>query len=253
MASLNFFAITAGKLSTLLVALGASSSLGAVLNFDSASDYANNFRVLGSGTAFSHNAGGYISYAPSTAKTSMHTYDLDGAGSGTTKFTLAVGGSLTVTTSVRFSGETASSIGIYFGTDLALFNTSTSGSNDNLRIFSGLSLTDGNVSNVLSGLANALPLITGGADAPFTTFSATLTATGVNSYSISMAVGSSTHTHHFNTAAPTDFEVGLRVYNGGGLTIDIDHFDLTVVPEPSSSLLILGSLCGIPFLRRRRF
>jgi hypothetical protein len=246
----NLFALSFGKLSSLLVALSASSSLGAVLTFDSATDYTNNFRVLLSGSALTHNTDGYLSYSPSPSKTSLNTYDLDGSGPGTTKFTLPVGSSLTVTTSVRFSGETASSVGIYFGTDLALFNTSHSGTTDAIRVFSAMSLTDGGVSNVLSG-RTGLNLVTGSANASFTTFSATITATGVNSYSISLTVGSESHTHNFTTAAPTDFEVGLRVFNGAGMRIDVDSFDLTVVPEPSSSLLILGSLCGIPFIRRR--
>lgn len=232
-----------------------SLATGAVLTFDNETDFAANFnRITGSGAMGYNTPGQYLSFTPINS-TSTFAYDLNGSTAGLTTFVLPVGGSVTISADVRFTEggpntTTSSSFGLFMGSYLGLLNSASI--NETLRIGTNLSYTDGGV-GTFAGTGVSKDLFTPGTDAPFVPVTATMTWINASSFSFSFIVGSETYTQTIASAPPTDFQVGLRVYNVTGSTnrVDIDNFNVTVIPEPSAALVAVGSL-SILSLRRRR-
>jgi len=233
-----------------------SLATGAVLTFDTANDFAGNFnRITGGGAMGYNNPGQYLSYTP-ISNTSTFAYDLNGSAAGLTTFGLPVGGSVTISADVRFteggpSTTASSSFGLFMGSYLGLLNSASV--NETLRIGTNLNLTDGGVSGFAgSGLGE--DLFTPGGDAPFVPVTAKMTWIDESSFSFSFIVGSGSYTQTIASAPPTDFQVGFRAYNVTGSTnrLDIDNFNVTVIPEPSAALLAVGSLSLLSLRRLQK-
>jgi len=179
---------------------------------------------------------------------------------GTVKSTFS--GPLSVSFDIR-AAQAGSSLGIYLINPasessatqyLALFNMDD-GAVDRVRLFNAASVTSVNVGSVVAG-SN----ITGnaGVNAGTGNFAkATLTYTqgANNSAVLQYTVGSLTTGEISlgdNTWRP-EVEIGFRIYDSstaaGGM--EIDNFDVTLIPEPSASVLGMVGLAGV-LVRRRR-
>jgi hypothetical protein len=228
----------------------------AVIQFDSSSEFAGNFRrIVGSTTPTYNTENQFMAFSASN-QTNLYSYDTDGAGSGLTTFSLPVGSSLTVSTDVRFSvggldNANSSSVGIYFGNYLALLNVAST--NETLRIGTNLSLTDGGVSSFSGSGVSGVDLVPVGDNAVFVPISATMTVLSENNFTLSFTVGSRTYSQTIDSVAPSSFVTGLRFYNvtNSSNVIDFDNYSVDLVPEPSVALLSLGGAAAF-CLRRRR-
>jgi hypothetical protein len=241
-------------LAAAFLPLFGSMAGAAVVSFDSETDFSNHFNRLRGGAATYNSSGKFISYSENN-NTNLYAYDLNGSEEGVSTFSLPLGGSLTVSSDVRFSvggpnPSNSSSFGIFFGNYLALLNVANV--TDRLRLGTNLSLSDGGVGN-FAGAEVAGDVVPVQLDSDWVTVTATMTAVTTTSFVFSLKVGSLTKTETINAALPTDFQLGLRAYNvtDSGNRIDIDNFSVDVVPEPSSTMLISGALSVIALRRRR--
>lgn len=221
--------------------------------FDSSYDLYRDFRITGNApglTSIQDSGNTYVRHTGVNTQSSF-IYDTNGAAPGVTTFAISIGESLTVSTSIRFSGApdsgNNSSFGFIFGNGttnhLALVNFNQSNFNELLRTFTGTGL-DGNAgtadTTTLNGF-NAIALNT------FTTVSATYTALSATQYKVGITVGTNTLETTYNAAPLANLQVGMRLNNSG-----TERFvDVNIVPEPGVSALAIGSL-GLLALRRRR-
>ena len=248
-------------LGAALLALGTSAHAATSFDFETAGQYANNFRKIagpGVGTQTGPSAGN--DYVALTAPSNfVSVYDATPADAGQKNvFAVSQGSPVTVSADLTFNSGT-SSFGVYFvdPTDeskgyLALLNFNQSGTNELIRFSTDASPSTNGAGTLTNGSPAATDIVTG--FVPTTaTFSYALDAS--NHPVLSVTVGSFTSSATFpSVASPlTSVELALRDSAQNSGENDFDNVvlpDSTVVPEPTS-LAMLGLGVGGLLLRRR--
>lgn len=234
------------------------------LDFQSASSFTNNFRVVnGTGFAQQFDASGN-GYIKGSNGTGTYIYDANGATAGVSSF--AVSQSQPLTISFKPSSQSNGSIGVYIinsGTDtayLALLNYNFSGSNDQLRFANAVvtgpsssaagTLVTGSHPNNTNFIANEPE---GDAQTiPFaSTASLIYSINALNEPQFSFTVNGTTSTFSLpGLTAFSNVEIGFRS-NNGGTAMRLDDFSVSTVPEMGGSLLVaLGIGCLLAVRRR---
>ncbi len=258
-------ALTAAAVFTCLGAgLAVSPASAAILNFDDASQYTNNFRTLEQemGVTIGHNAGGFVrAAAPTTTSRVTTLYDTTPGDLADTKTTFGTN------TRIEFDArlpDAGRSIGVYLinaasaqnAAYLALFNVDDSGTSDRIRFSSSANPTS--AANNAAGLeaAAAGNLGNAGYNASTADFvHVTLDYTvDVNSHPVlSFTAGDFNRTITFaSLTAYSQVEVAFRLSPGtsGSRFLDIDNVSIGAIPEPAA-LSVFG-LGAIGLLSRRR-
>lgn len=267
--SLRLSAFVAPAIIVSALAL-ASEARAVTFDFTASTDYTNNFYrtalTVGSSNALGHSASaGTVAHSSTASGTGVFVYD-------TAPDTTVTNTFKDVTVSFDFSTTIANvSFGVFFGGDrnsanLAIFNINNSGSQDQLRFFTGgtpSSAANGSAGTVQSAFTQTLA--TGGWTVN-KTYHAVLTidyvtATTANvTYTISDpytglgALSSFSASAAGITVAAAGGEIGFRtgLASSGG-TLSFDNITISAIPEPSSFAAFGGlAALGCAALRRRR-
>lgn len=235
-----------------------SSSNAAVVTFDTASDFTNNFRAYTNNQTLAV-AGGALTVTAASAAAHAVVYDTTPVDDSVKSTFNALTGPVTVSFSLGSVTNANASIGVYFvdasqpasqfASGIVLLNVNNSGTpavNDQIRVASYVQPSSASA-GTLTSLTSGTDLGIGLNGSP-TTVTATYTRISAQNSSIAMTIGANTYTGNFTGWwSPTNVEVGLRVFPNGG-SYAIDNF--TVVPEPAA--LSLAGAIGLLVLRRNR-
>jgi hypothetical protein len=252
-----------------------ASAQAVVVDFSGASDFANNFRLLpfSSGHTIAQ-TGSVLTVTGNNVNTTAVAYIYDTTPADATpgtqnSFSLQVGESISVSLDIgNISANNAgSSIGFYFasptapgspGNFLALMNINNSGANEQFRFANNATLSNSSPNGSAFSAGSPSLADTGVtlSDPIFRTVTATYLLNSATSVTMTLASGAITSSVTFNSVtAFSDVAVAFRMSPVAGTprrTMEIDNFDVTVIPEPSTYALLAGA-AGLGLALRRRF
>lgn len=261
----------------LLLFLANTAGAQVLIDFQTAGQFANNFRKVTSNsdsaaqTANAFPANNYLRYDRTTTTSNVLAYMYDTTPGDTTVATQSVfstATALTVSYGLRATSAT-SSFGIYFADPndinnnlLVLFNLDSSGSTDQFRFFRDGAMSSAGVGTQVGLSQSGSTGFNAGtitpATTPFAPLSATLTVAGTTP-TLSLTVGSQTFSQTFS-AGDFNFSGGnttviVRMFDPNPATntpMDIDDFQIVSVPEPSSGILLLSAAGLWAVVRRKK-
>ena len=235
------------------------------LDFETANQFTNSFRVLNAnGATITQTSNGVANdYMQSSAGSgSAVVFDVNGSTTGISSFTVSQATSLTVSADISFTVST-NSFGIYIINAaneaegyLAIFNVNNSSTNDQIRYANGVVNPTTSAAGTLvagsSGFANNADtgINLGGV---FGNVSFTYSINGANAPVLTMTAGSQTSSYTIAGTAFTEVEVGFRFGSSSGI-VAMDNLNIatSAVPEPSTYAALAGfAVLGLVALRRR--
>lgn len=249
-------------LAAAVLAVGTSAHAATLLDFETAGQYANNFRKLtGTGTPTQTGPTADNDFVAMTGTSNLvAVYDTTPADAAQ-KNVFAVSQAAPVTFSADLTFTTGtSSFGVYFVDPsdeskgyLALLNFNQSGTNELIRFSTDAVPNTNGAGTLINGSPAATNIVVGFIPTN-ATFSYAIDES--NHPVLSVTVGSFTSSATFSgiTTPLTSVELAVRnsVQNGGENDFDnVSLPDSTVVPEPTS-LALLGLGAGALLRRRRR-
>lgn len=263
--------------SVLLLAslLVCASAQAFVVDFSGASDLANNFRKAN--TASSHTlvqSGTALNVTSHTGATTalVYVYDTtpaDATGATQNKFSLNVGDSISVSMDIGniSSLGAGTSLGFYFANPNAqtsavnyygIVSVNNQVANEQFRFGSGAALNSTQTNGTL--VAGTPQFADGGltvSDPVFRTVKVTYQLTSLNSITMTSQAGSATSSITYSGITPlNEVAVAFRISPSVGATVrtmQLDNFEVTVVPEPSTYAALAGVLgLGAALFRRSR-
>jgi hypothetical protein len=257
------------NLAALAVAGSAMAALpakGVVLDFETAGQYADNFRILeneNNAVSIAQDAGGFVratgANSPANGGRLTTVYDTTPADS-TLRSTFGPGLSLEFDARIASSDR---SVGVYLinasaagenAAYLALFNVGSS-TNDKIRFSSGTNPTAADTNNYAGLDSGTIGDAGYNPGSSFVHFTLKYTADANNHPVLDLTVGNlhASATYPALTAY-SQVELGLRLSpqnsNTGNNTVDFDNVAISV-PEPTSLALLAAGAGGL-LLRRRR-
>jgi hypothetical protein len=253
-------------LGAAVLAFGTSARAATTLDFETAGQYANNFRKIsgpGTGAQTGPAAGNdYVSLAaPSNFVAVYDTTPADATVQNV--FAVAQGSPVTISTDVTFNSAT-SSFGVYFVNPadeskgyLALLNFNQSSSNELIRFAADASPSTNGAGSLTNGTPTPADIVTGSTPTNVT-FGYAIDSS--NHPVLSVTVGSFTSSATFSsiTSPLASVELALRDSAqgtaGSGFENDFDNVVLpdAAVPEPTSLAVIGLGVSGLVSRRRRR-
>ncbi|CAM2815436.1 PEP-CTERM sorting domain-containing protein [Rariglobus hedericola] len=234
------------------------------LDFETANQFTNSFRVLSAGgaTLTQTSNGGANDYMQSAnGSGSSYVYDANGASAGISSFTVSQSTSLTISADVSFTVSN-NSFGIYIinAADesqgyLAIFNVNFSSTSDQIRFSNNAVPTTAGAGSPLNNGSFANNADTGiGLLGAFNNISLTYSINGSNAPVLTMTAGSQTSSITLSGTAFTDVEVGFRMSSTASGIVGMDNLNIatSAVPEPSTYAALAGiAVLGLATLRRR--
>lgn len=235
------------------------------LDFETANQFTNSFRVLNAnGATLTQTSNGVANDYMQSANGSGSAlvFDANGSTAGISSFTVSQASSLTISADVSFN-VSSNSFGIYIinaanETEgyLAIFNVNNSGTNDQIRYANGVVNPSTSAAGTpvvgTSGFANNADtgINLGGV---FGNISLTYSINGSNAPVLTMTAGSQTSSYTIAGTAFTEVEVGFRFGSGSGI-VAMDNLNIvtSAVPEPSAYAALAGiAVLGLAASRRR--